>query len=41
METRERREEGEELTYDYDEEYFILHIKPLGCKCIKCRAKKT
>src|SRR6478735_3378226 len=31
--------EGEELTYDYDAEYFNLHIKPLGCKCIKCTAK--
>jgi uncharacterized protein len=28
--------EGEELTYDYDKEYFDAHIKPKGCKCAKC-----
>lgn len=27
---------GEELTYDYGEEYFDEHIKPVGCKCVKC-----
>jgi SET domain-containing protein len=27
---------GEELTYDYDEEYFDMHIKPKGCLCKKC-----
>ena len=27
---------GEELTYDYDTEYFEAHIKPLGCRCTKC-----
>lgn len=27
---------GEELTFDYDTEYFDLHIKPLGCLCAKC-----
>lgn len=27
--------EGEEFTYDYGEEYFIEHIKPLGCRCPK------
>ncbi len=27
---------GEELTYDYDTEYFEQHIKPKGCKCNKC-----
>jgi len=26
----------EELTYDYDKEYFEAYIKPKGCKCIKC-----
>jgi uncharacterized protein len=30
---------GEELTYDYGEEYFEDYIKPIGCKCEKCRAK--
>lgn len=28
--------EGEELTYDYGPEYFDAHIKPYGCKCVKC-----
>ncbi len=28
--------EGEELTYDYGEEYFDRHIKPKGCRCLKC-----
>jgi SET domain-containing protein len=27
---------GEELTYDYDTEYFEAHIKPHGCMCQKC-----
>jgi len=31
---------GEELTYDYDDEYFDAYIKPLGCKCSKCVSKK-
>jgi uncharacterized protein len=30
---------GEELSYDYGEEYFDEYIKPYGCKCPKCRAK--
>lgn len=30
---------GEELTYDYGEEYFNEHIKPFGCKCVKCLPK--
>ena len=28
--------EGEELTYNYGEEFFDEHIKPKGCKCRKC-----
>jgi SET domain-containing protein len=32
---------GEELTYDYGEEYFDEHLKPIGCKCISCLAKFT
>jgi len=28
---------GEELTYDYGEEYFNEHIKPRGCRCAKHR----
>ncbi len=31
---------GEELTYDYGEEYFDEYIKPVGCKCEKCSKKK-
>ena len=27
---------GEELTYDYGDEYFDRHIKPKGCRCNKC-----
>ncbi|MDO8521149.1 MAG: SET domain-containing protein-lysine N-methyltransferase [bacterium] len=28
---------GEELNYDYDTEYFEMHIKPKGCRCKKCK----
>ncbi len=27
---------GEEITYDYGEEYFDDFIKPKGCRCVKC-----
>jgi SET domain-containing protein len=27
---------GEEITYDYGQEYFDVHIKPKGCRCQKC-----
>jgi SET domain-containing protein len=27
---------GEELTYNYGKEYFDEHIKPKGCRCLKC-----
>ena len=27
---------GEEITYDYGEEYFELFIRPKGCRCVKC-----
>ena len=30
---------GEELTYDYGDEYFNKHIKPKGCRCEKCIAR--
>jgi len=29
--------EGEELSYNYGKEYFNEHIKPKGCRCLKCR----
>lgn len=31
---------GEELSYDYGEEYFDYYIKPHGCRCAPCKAKK-
>lgn len=27
---------GEELAYDYGKEFWNVHIKPKGCKCVKC-----
>lgn len=35
-----RLEPGDELTYDYGEEYVNEHIKPYGCRCARCAAKK-
>lgn len=29
----------DEITYDYDKEYFNEYIKPHGCKCASCRKK--
>jgi SET domain-containing protein len=29
-------EPGEELTFDYGEEYFDEFIRPVGCKCADC-----
>lgn len=31
---------GEELSYDYGKEYFDDLIKPLGCRCDSCIARK-
>lgn len=31
---------GEEITYDYGDDFFNYYIKPLGCKCVKCAAKR-
>lgn len=31
---------GEEITIDYGEEYFEEFIKPIGCKCSGCEAKR-
>jgi SET domain-containing protein len=33
-------EPGEEITYDYGRQYFDLIIKPIGCKCPKCREQR-
>ena len=32
---------GEELAYYYGKEYFDQHIKPIGCKCLKCQPEKS
>jgi SET domain-containing protein len=32
---------GEELTYDYGDEYFDQHIKLTGCRCVKHVKKRT
>jgi SET domain-containing protein len=34
-------EAGEAITLHYGEEYFNQHIKPIGCKCEKCLAKRS
>lgn len=31
---------GEEITYDYGEEYFEDIIKPIGCRCEKCASRR-
>jgi len=31
---------GEELSYDYDTEYFDMFIKPKGCLCNRCKRKR-
>jgi SET domain-containing protein len=31
---------GEEVSYNYGKEYFDSHIKPVGCKCVKCSEKE-
>ncbi len=30
---------GEELSYDYGDEFFNEHIKPYGCRCVSCTTK--
>ncbi|MEX1027311.1 MAG: SET domain-containing protein-lysine N-methyltransferase [Candidatus Paceibacterota bacterium] len=37
---KRRIKPGEELTYDYGKAYVDEYIKPNGCKCEKCKAKK-
>ncbi len=34
-----RIEVGEELNYDYGEEYTDEYIKPYGCRCVPCQTK--
>ena len=31
---------GDEITYDYGEDYFDVYLKPIGCKCVKCTEKR-
>jgi uncharacterized protein len=31
---------GDEITYDYGEDYFEAFLKPIGCKCVKCIEKR-
>lgn len=31
---------GDEINYDYGEEYFKEYLKPIGCKCDACVAKR-
>jgi hypothetical protein len=33
--------QGEELAYNYGEEYFEMLIKPHGCRCVKCTAQRA
>jgi len=33
-------DEGEEINYDYGVEYFDAYLKPIGCKCAACEAKR-
>jgi len=33
-------EAGDEITYDYGKDHFNAYIKPHGCQCDKCRAKR-
>ena len=34
--SRKNIKPGEEITYDYGEEYFEGIIEPIGCRCEKC-----
>jgi hypothetical protein len=31
---------GEEINYDYGTDYFKIFLKPIGCKCATCEAKR-
>ena len=39
IQAKRRIEPGEEITYDYGEEYFNEYIKPHGCRCLSCKEK--
>jgi hypothetical protein len=38
---RRKIKPGEEITYDYGKDYFDIFLKPVGCKCEKCREKRA
>lgn len=38
--TKKAIKKGEELTYDYGKDYFNEYIKPHGCRCLTCTAKR-
>jgi uncharacterized protein len=38
--SRKKIRAGEEITYDYGEEYFDYYLKPLGCRCGRCKKAK-
>lgn len=38
---RRKIKPGEEITYDYGKDYFDIFLKPIGCKCPKCREKRA
>ena len=37
--SRKNIQPGEEIAYDYGQEYFEDIIKPMGCRCEKCGSK--
>jgi SET domain-containing protein len=38
--SRKNIKAGEEIAYDYGDEYFEDIIKPMGCKCMKCSTRR-
>lgn len=41
IESRRRIKAGEELTYDYGDEYVAEHFKKSGCRCATCAPAHT
>lgn len=39
--SKKKIQPGEEITYDYGENYFEAFIEPLGCLCDKCVEKRA
>jgi len=37
--SKRKIKKGEEICYDYGQEYWNEHIKPIGCRCLKCQAR--